>query len=87
MTTKKDFSTVADAFLSTPTPAPKKARATKKAGAISIDYNESKTRRVQLIFRPSTIAALKELAHEDYTSLNGLINEICEAYIEKRLEK
>lgn len=88
MANKKDFSNVADAFLTAPTPAQKKAKANKKDNAdMAINYDETKARRVQLMFRPSTLAILKELAHEDYTSLNGLINDLCERYIEERCGK
>lgn len=49
---------------------------------------EYKTERVQILLRKSTKRALKTLANRQTKgSLNELINEICEAYIEEHKRK
>lgn len=41
---------------------------------------ETKTRRVQLLMRPSTYEALKAKAKREGDTLNNLINRVLEAY-------
>lgn len=44
---------------------------------------ETKSERIQLMVRPSTKKVLKELAFDRRLSLNDLINQILEEYIER----
>jgi len=41
---------------------------------------EAKTKRLQLLLKPSTYKAIKEKARQDGDSLNNYINRILEAY-------
>lgn len=60
----------AEAFLSEAAPPPKR----KPKG-------ETKTERVNLLFRPSVKEGLEKLAFVNKTSLNDLLNTISEEYI------
>lgn len=63
-------------FISTPTPkAP-----TETAPAIP-PTAETKSKRVQLLMRPSTVATLKERAYQERRSFNDLVNSILEENI------
>ena len=44
---------------------------------------ERKTRRLNLLIRPTTAEQLEELAYNSGQSLNDLINDVCEAYLSK----
>ena len=44
---------------------------------------ENKTERIQLLVRPTTKAALKQKAAAQGTSLNDLINQILDKYVEE----
>lgn len=44
---------------------------------------ESKTKRVNLLIKPSTYKKLKEIANKRNTSLNDLINQLAEEEIKK----
>lgn len=44
---------------------------------------ESKSKRVQLLMRPSVYEAIKKDAYEKRLSLNGLIHEILELYVKE----
>ena len=54
-----------------------------KRGYKLIEVRESKTKRLQLLVRPSTVAELKNIAIENNTSLNNLINQILENYLDQ----
>ena len=45
---------------------------------------ESKTARAQLLIRPTTKEALQQIAEEEGTSFNNLINDILDDYVEER---
>ena len=42
---------------------------------------ERKTRRLNLLIRPTTAEQLEEVAYSKGQSLNNLINDVCEAYL------
>ena len=45
---------------------------------------ETKSKRLNLLLRPSIYEELKEISHENYTSINNMINEILEQYIKEK---
>ncbi len=45
---------------------------------------EHKSARMQLLVRPATKEAIKDLADEQGLSMNDLINEILEEYLERK---
>lgn len=69
----------------------KKASAPKTASTRTLahvaarkkDGQENKTKRAELLLKPSTYEALKAEAAEDGRSLNSLINKILEAHIKE----
>lgn len=44
---------------------------------------EAKTRRMQILVKPSTYERLREKAEAEYTSLNDLINNAIEEYLSR----
>ena len=44
---------------------------------------ERKTRRLNLLIRPTIAEQLEEVAYNSGQSLNDLINDVCEAYLSK----
>lgn len=46
--------------------------------------NETLSRRVQLVMKPSVFDDLNKIAHVRRISVNGLINELITSYIEKK---
>lgn len=60
----------------------------KKAGRKpSTNPNELKNAQTTLLFRPTTKANLRELAWRRRISLNELVTQICEEYLEKYFEE
>ena len=49
-------------------------------------YRETKSQRVQILARPSTVAEIKKLAKKKKISTNELINTILESYLEHEKE-
>ena len=87
MAGKKTFKNPATNFISTAEPEDTIKGSEKEATAIPKGYKlvpESKTVRAQILIRPSTKEALKELAEAKGTSLNDLINTAIEEYIERQ---
>ena len=78
---KKDISNVSNMFFSSEEPQeqPKEQPIRPK--------KELRTRRTQLLFKPSTFAALQQIALEDDTSINDIVNTLCEDFITKRSKK
>lgn len=62
--------------------------ASKKTPSASAQFpplhREMKTRRVQLLLRPSTHKAMQAIAQTHGTSLNDLVNAVLEDYIRKK---
>lgn len=58
-----------------------KEEASTKAAANGATISENKTKRVQLVMRPSLYAALFEFAHGNYMSVNEVINSILEEHL------
>lgn len=52
-----------------------------------LDPSEKKNAQTTLLFRPTTKENLKELAWRNRISLNELINQICEEYLEKNFKE
>ena len=59
----------------------------EKAGAAMPESVETKSKRLNLLIKPSIFKALKEISHNNYTSVNNMINEILEQYITVYNEK
>ena len=93
---KKTFRTVATNFFSvatqekeTPKPAPQHKAgkpATGKQGkqakpAAKVTEQETKVRRVQLLFKPSTYELATEAAYKARLSLNAYINQLLEEHL------
>lgn len=51
-----------------------------------LNPNERKNAQTTILLRPTTKENLKELAWQKRTSLNELINEICEDYLRKNFK-
>ena len=49
-------------------------------------YRETKSQRVQILARPSTVAEIKKIAKKKKISTNELINIILESYLEHEKE-
>ena len=49
-------------------------------------YRETKSQRVQILARPSTVAEIKKIAKKKKISTNELINTILESYLEHEKE-
>lgn len=64
-------------------PAKKKPRALATVAARKKSGKENKTKRTELLLKPSTYEALKAEAEADGRSLNSLVNKILEAHIEE----
>lgn len=61
---------------------PLKAETTKK----TVDYietREPKSKRLQLLIRPTTLAKIKKQAKRERKSVNELVNELMEDYLER----
>ena len=58
----------------------KKETRGRKAAA---DQNQNKSAQTTILLRPKTKEDLRELAWRRRTSLNELINQMCEEYLEK----
>lgn len=52
-----------------------------------LDPNERKNAQTTILLRPTTKENLKELAWRRRTSLNELINQICEEYLKDNFEE
>lgn len=50
-------------------------------------FLETKSQRVQILARPSTMKKIKQTAKENKKSINDMINRILEDYISKKPEK
>lgn len=48
---------------------------------------ETKSERLQLLLKPSIKKGLQKAAHEEYTSMNDLANDIFAEYLERRAGK
>lgn len=93
MTAKKDFKTPAEAFISAAdeekAPEEKKKTVTrKKTPAVDVPkgyrlVKEGKSVRMTIIVRPATKEALADEALYQSRSVNDLINEILEKYLER----
>lgn len=46
-------------------------------------YIETKSQRVQLLVQPSIVEAIKQLAKDNNSSMNAVINEAIKEYLEK----
>ncbi|GEM_PF-4673308 len=55
-----------------------KEEASTKGGANGATVPENKTKRFQLVMRPSLFAILLEFAHDNYMSINEAVNSILE---------
>jgi len=94
---KKTFKTVATTFFSEATKEQEKPKpavqrkadkpATGKQGkakpqpAVKVAEQETKVRRVQLLFKPSTHELAKEAAYKARLSLNAYINKLLEEHL------
>lgn len=45
---------------------------------------ETKDARIQLLLKPSIKEGLRRAAHEEYTSINNLVNDILQEWLERR---
>jgi hypothetical protein len=99
---KKTFKTAAENFITTPEQEEDlRAGSGTDAGAdrgadpgeglqIPDGYKlvpETKTERLQLLLKPSIKKGLQKAAHEEYTSMNDLANDIFAEYLERRAKK
>ena len=75
ISTRNDTTTV-DLIKSLQKPKKPKPQRTKE-----MNDRETKSRRTEILLRPSTYKALKAEAEKDERSLNSLINRILEAHI------
>lgn len=48
---------------------------------------ETKSKRIQVLIRPSVWERLQKIAYMERHSFNDLLNEICERYAEQEAEK
>lgn len=87
MANKKTFKNDPNAlFISGSDEAPEATAESAAAQDLPIGYKiakESKTRRLQLLIRPSVYTALKQLSEERGISFNELVNRVFEEYLEK----
>lgn len=92
---KKDFkqNNPALAFISTPPAEPEPESRTAPEDTAKPEapegyklnplYVEVKSKRVQLLVQPSTLEAIRGIAHSKGISLNEAVNEAMKAYIKK----
>lgn len=67
------------------TPKEEAPKELKKVKGYVIDpkyYIETKSQRVQILLRPSTLKEVKKLAKKEKTSMNEIINRAVEKYLE-----
>lgn len=55
----------------------------KRGRKAAADKNQNKSAQTTILLRPKTKEDLRELAWRRRTSLNELINQMCEEYLEK----
>lgn len=83
---KKNFKTAAEMFISDafeedPTPEAKEELNIPKGYRLAKEY---KTERLQLLIRPTTRKGLKMAAEQEEISVNELINNILDEFIERK---
>ena len=82
---KKNFKTAAEMFISETQEDPKPSE--QEGLTIPKGYRlakECKTERMQLLIRPSTKKGLKVAAEQDGISVNELVNNILDEFIERK---
>ena len=62
------------------------ARVETRGRKAFLDPSERKNAQTTILLRPTTKENLKELAWRNRTSLNELINQICEEYLKKNFK-
>lgn len=95
---KKTFKTAATNFITTTEPEEVQAGSGKASGkkpaadpgkAVQVPKGfklvpETKDARIQLLLKPSIKEGLRRAAHENYTSINNLVNDILQEWLERR---
>ena len=92
---KKRFKTTSEMFLSNTTgPDPEETKPEAAPAAVpeqlpawSKVTKESKTKRLQLLVRPTADALLTEYCKKNGTSKNALINELIEEFLNKTIKE
>lgn len=94
MASKKTFKNPATNFISTAEPEVQTGSETQTTFIVPEGYKlvpenvkvvqEAKTIRAQILIRPSTRDALKKFAKENGTSMNDVINNAIEEYLERQ---
>lgn len=83
---QKNFMGAAEMFISSARPQQEAPQGAQDSFSIPKGYiltKESKTARMALLVRPTTKTALKKIADEQGLSMNDIINQLIEEYLEK----